>query len=191
MTSEAHVPGRNPWRTTSSRQIYENPWIEVREDQVVRADGSHGIYGVVRPRNLALGAVPLFADGTIVLVGQHRYPLDEWSWEIPEGGGDPASPPEEEMARELREETGLTAGRWRPLGGRLALSNSITNEQGLVFLAEDLTQGDAEPEPTEELARWRLPLTEAVVMAMDGRISDALSVIALLRAAVVVTERGP
>lgn len=183
VSSQEPAPGRNPWRTTASRPIYDNPWIAVREDRVIRADGSPGIYGVVSPRHLALGAVPLFADGTVVLVGQHRYPLDEWSWEVPEGGGDPTVAPEVEMARELREETGLTARRWTPLGGVVALSNSFTDERGLVFLAEDLTEGPDEPDATEELVVWRLPLDEAVAMAVGGEITDALSIVALLRAA--------
>lgn len=189
MSSDAPAPGRNPWRTTASREVYANAWITVREDEVVRPDGSPGVYGVVSPRTIALGAVPLFADGTVVLVGQHRYTLDEWSWEIPEGGGDPSQPPEEEMARELAEETGLTAQRWTPLGGGLTLSNSVTDERGLLFLAEDLAEGDAAPEATEEIETWRLPLADAVAMAIDGRITDTMSVIGLLRTAALLARR--
>jgi 8-oxo-dGDP phosphatase len=189
VSSGAPAPGRNPWRTTSSRPVYSNPWIEVREDQVIRADGSAGIYGVVSPRSVALGAVPLFADHTVVLVGQHRYTLDEWSWEIPEGGGDPTKRPEDEMARELAEETGLSGRRWTPLGGPVTLSNSVTDERGLLYLVEDLAEGEASPEATEELVTWRVPLAEAVAMAVDGRITDAMSVIGLLRTAAALDER--
>ncbi len=178
----------NPWRTTGSRHVYANPWIRVREDQVVRADGSPGIYGVVAFQNLALGAVPLFADGSTVLVGQYRYTLDTWSWEIPEGGGDPARGAVEEMGRELREETGLVARSWTPLG-ELHTSNSVTDERALLFLAEDLEQHDAQPEPSEQLLRWRLPFDQAVAMALDGRVTDALSVAGLLRAADVLRRR--
>lgn len=181
--------GRNPWRTTSSRQVYANPWIVVREDAVIRPDGSPGIYGVVSPRGVALGAVPLFPDGTTVLVGQHRYSLDEWTWELPEGGGDPDAPAEAEMARELVEETGLRAGRWTSLGP-LTLSNSITDERGELFLAEDLTEGDAAPEATEELLTWRLPFAQALAMALDGRITDAMTIIGLTRAEALLRVRG-
>jgi 8-oxo-dGTP pyrophosphatase MutT (NUDIX family) len=171
----------NPWRTISSAEVYANPWITVREDAVTRPDGSPGIYGVVSFRTVGLGAVPLHADGTTVLVGQYRYTLDAWSWEIPAGGGDPRKPAEEELARELEEEAALVAARLTPLGP-LHTSNSITDEGALLFLAEELTEGQARPEPTEQLVLWRLPLSEAVAMAADGRITDSLSVAGLLRA---------
>jgi 8-oxo-dGTP pyrophosphatase MutT (NUDIX family) len=182
-------PLPNPWSTRSSRAVYGNAWIDVREDMVTRPDGSPGIYGVVSFRNLALGAVPLLPDGTTVLVGQYRYTLDAWSWEIPEGGGDPRRPPEEEMARELVEETGLVALRWTPLG-ELHTSNSVTDERALLFLAEDLVQEAARPDPTEDLVTWRLPLAEAVAMAVDGRITDSMSVAGLLRADRLLAGRG-
>jgi 8-oxo-dGDP phosphatase len=178
----------NPWRTTGSAVVYANPWITVREDAVVRPDGSPGIYGVVGFRTVALGAVARYADGTTVLVGQYRYTLDAWSWEIPEGGGDPLLAPEQELARELEEETGLVAGRLTPLG-EVHTSNSVTDERGLLFLAEDLTEGLPRPEPTEQLVRWRLPLDEAVAMAYDGRITDSMSVAGLLRAERLLRDR--
>jgi len=189
VTPQEPAPLPDPWITTASRVVYENPWISVREDDVLRADGSPGIYGVVSMRNLALGAVPLFADGTTVLVGQHRYTFDTWTWECPEGGGDPARGVLPEIARELREETGLVAARWSPLG-ELQTSNSICDERALLFLAEDLEQREPLPEPTEQLLLWRLPLADAVAMAVDGRITDAMSVAALLRADAVVRDRG-
>lgn len=174
-------PLPSPWTTLASRRVYDNPWITVREDAVTRPDGSDGIYGVVSMRNLALGVVPLHDDGTTVLVGQFRYPLDAWSWEVPEGGGDPSADPLVEAARELREETGLTAGHWTGLG-QLHTSNSVCDELALLYLATELTEGEAVPEGTEELVSWRLALAEAVAMARDGRITDAMSVAALLRA---------
>ena len=178
----------NPWQTTESAVVYANPWIQVREDAVVRPDGSPGVYGVVAFRTVALGAVVLYADGTTVLVCQHRYTLDAWSWEIPEGGGDPQRPVEEELARELQEETGLVAGRLTPLG-EVHTSNSVTDERGVLFLAEELTEGPSRPEPTEQLVLWRLPLEHAVEMAADGRITDSLSVAALLRTERLLRER--
>jgi 8-oxo-dGTP pyrophosphatase MutT (NUDIX family) len=179
----------SPWRTLSSRQVYANAWMRVREDAVLRPDGSPGIYGVVGIRSQALGAVPLFPDGTTVLVGQYRYTLSAWSWEIPEGGGALGEDPRAEAARELREETGLTARRWTDLGP-VEPSNSITDQLGRVFLAEDLTEGEPTPDETEQLRLWRLPLVDAVAMALDGRISDALAVVGLCRANAAVRRRG-
>jgi 8-oxo-dGDP phosphatase len=184
----APAPGPNPWRRTASRDVYANDWIRVREDAVVRPDGSPGVYGVVSFRTVALGAVPLHADGTTVLVGQHRYTLGAWSWEIPEGGGDPSRPMQEEMARELAEETGLRGATWTSLGP-IHTSNSVTDEVGHLFLVEDLEEGAADPEPTEELRCWRLPLAEAVELAATGVLTDSLTVAGLLRAERLVARR--
>jgi 8-oxo-dGDP phosphatase len=181
--------GSSPWTRTGSRWVYSNPWISVREDTVVRPDGRAGIYGVVQPRNLALGCVPLYPDGTTVLVGQYRYPLDEESWEIPEGGGDPDRDPLDEIQRELLEETGLRARAWTPLG-RVHTSNCFTDELGLLWLAKDLEPGDPDPDGDEVLECWRLPLDEAVAMAADGRLTDAMTVAGLFRAAAHLRRRS-
>ena len=172
---------QNPWQTRGSREIYVNPWIRVREDHVIRADGQDGIYGVVEFQNHALGIVPIFDNGDTLLVGQWRYPLEAYSWEIPEGGGSLSVPLLHSARRELAEETGLTADIWTDLGP-FHLSNSVTNEAGQIFLAQNLTLGDAAPEGDEVLAVQRLPLAEAYQMAMDGRITDGVSVIGLARA---------
>jgi len=171
----------NPWRTRGSREIYVNPWIRVREDHVIRADGRDGIYGVVEFQNYALGVVPVTDDGDTFLVGQWRYPLGLYSWEIPEGGGPLHLPSIESARRELAEEAGLTASSWTDLG-LFHLSNSVTNEIGQIFLARDLTFGEPAPEGDEVLALRRLPLLEAHTMAMDGRITDGVSIIGLARA---------
>lgn len=166
----------------SRRVTYENPWITVWHDEVSRPDGSPGIYGVVHFRNLAAGAVVLDDEDRIVLVGQHRYTLDRGSWEIPEGGVPPDETALEGIQRELREETGLEASDWREIG-RLDLSNSVTDERAVLFLATGLRQGEAAPEPTESLAiRW-IPFDDAVAMVRDGTITDAMSVAAILRVA--------
>ena len=171
----------NPWRVRGSREVYVNPWIRVREDHVIRPDGLDGIYGVVEFQNHALGIVPVADNGDTFLVGQWRYPLETYSWEIPEGGGPLGVSLLESARRELAEEAGLTAAVWTDLG-QFHLSNSVTNEAGRIFLAQELTQGEAEPGGDEVLAVRRLPLAEAYEMAMDGRITDGVSIIGLARA---------
>lgn len=171
---------RNPWVTLTSHRKYKNPWIEITEHQVLNPSGGRGIYGVVSFQNLALGIIPVDTEGCTWLVGQYRYPLKEYSWEIPEGGGPHNRTPLESAQRELREETGLEATRWDLLL-RMHLSNSVSNEEALIFLARGLTQGQAAPEETEDLRLWRLPLADACQMALDGRITDAMSVAGLLR----------
>lgn len=171
---------RGPWQVLSSREVYRNPWIRVREDQVLRPNGSPGIYGVIESPP-ALGVVALDEAGRTYLVGQHRYTVDEYSWEIPTGSGIPGEPPLESAARELREETGLAASRWTDLG-RVQVSNSVTDQIGHLYLAEGLTQGEAAPDETEDLAIRLVPFQEAVDDAIAGRISQAFSVVGLLRA---------
>lgn len=166
----------------SRRVAYENAWITVWHDEVSRPDGSPGIYGVVHFGNLAAGVVAFDGDDRIALVGQHRYTLDRESWEIPEGGVPPGETALQGIQRELLEETGVEAGEWRELG-RLDLSNSVTDEEAVLFVAHDLRYGPAAPEPTESLSlRW-VPFDEAVAMTRDGRITDAISVAAILRVA--------
>lgn len=179
----------NPWTVLQTEVKYQNPWISVREDQVLNPSGGRGIYGVVTMKNKALGIVPVDADGNTWLVGQYRYPLNEYSWEIPMGGGPVELDILESAQRELKEETGLLAARWTRIA-RLHTSNSVTDEEGFVFLAEDLTQGELEPEETEDLRLWKLPLAEAVQMAMDDRITDCVSVAGLLKAANVLAQRA-
>jgi 8-oxo-dGTP pyrophosphatase MutT (NUDIX family) len=182
-------PQHNPWRTVSSEPKYQNPWIRVREDQVINPKGGPGIYGVVSMRNKAIGIVPVDAEGNTWLVGQYRYTLNEYCWEIPMGGGPVELDILESAQRELREETGLLAARWTRIA-RLHTSNSVTDEEGFVFLAEDLTQADWEPEETEDLRLWKLPLAQAVALALDDTITDAISVAGLLKAERVLAARG-
>ncbi|MGO8673613.1 MAG: NUDIX domain-containing protein [Capsulimonadaceae bacterium] len=169
------------WVTIGSREVYVNPWIRVREDHVLRPDGRPGIYGVVEFKNYAIGIVPVTHDGDTFLVGQWRYPLGQYSWEIPEGGGRMDLPMLESARRELREEAGITAETWDDLGP-LHLSNSVTDEVGRVYLARDLTIGIPSPDGEEILSIRRLPLLDAYAMAIDGRITDGLSIIGLARA---------
>ena len=170
----------NPWQTANRRYVYENAWINVREDNVIRPDGAPGIYGVVEFKHKAVGVLPMDEQGCTYLVGQYRYTLDRYSWEIPEGGSPEGEEPLSAARRELLEETGLEASTWRLLG-TAHLSNSVTNEEALYYLATDLTAHAPSPEGTEELEIKRVPFGEALSMVLGGEITDSLSVMAILR----------
>lgn len=172
----------NPWKTKSKKEIYDNPWIRLEEHQVVIPSGKDGIYGKVFFKNKALGIVPLDDEGYTWLVGQFRYTLNEYSWEIPMGGGPLGTDVLESAQRELKEETGLSAEKWTNIM-KIHTSNSVTDEEGFVFLAEGLTQGETEFEETEQLQILRLPLSEAVEKVMNGEITDSISIAGLLKVA--------
>jgi 8-oxo-dGTP pyrophosphatase MutT (NUDIX family) len=174
---------KNPWTTLSGEEKYSNPWITVTEYQVINPGGGRGIYGKVHFRNKAIGIIPVDHELNTWLVGQYRYTLNEWSWEIPEGGGPMTQSPLDAAKRELLEETGLSASKWTQIM-RLHTSNSVTDEEGFIFLAEDVVMGQSEPEETEaDLKVWKLPLRDALQMVLDGQITDALSVMGLLMTA--------
>jgi 8-oxo-dGTP pyrophosphatase MutT (NUDIX family) len=179
---------KNPWKTLSTKVAYDNPWISVEHSEVVTPGGSPGIYGVVNFKNHAIGIVPVDEEGYTWLVGQYRYALNSYEWEIPEGGCPVDTDPLETARRELKEETGLVAREWTRLMD-FHLSNSVTNEYGVAFLAKGLSQEDAEPEDTEDLQLRRLPLREAIEMTLDGRIKDALSIMALQRVALLLDRK--
>jgi 8-oxo-dGTP pyrophosphatase MutT (NUDIX family) len=179
------------WKRLSSRVVFENPWIVVREDHVINPGGGENHYGHVHFRNKAIAVLPLDRDGNTWLVGQDRYTLNEFTWELPMGGGPHDELPLSAARRELQEETGLTAGEWRELM-RLHTSNSITDEVAIVFVAEDLTEGEPSFEQTENITIRKLPLADAIDMAMRGEITDAISVATLLRARELLpAERVP
>lgn len=176
-------PIKNPWITRSAEEKYDNPWINVTEYQVTNPAGKPGIYGKIHFKNIAIGILPIDKDGNTWLVGQWRYPLNEWSWEIPEGGGPIELDPLEAAKRELKEEAGLTAKRWTMIQ-RAHLSNSVSDEEGLIYLAEDLEEGHHDREETEaDMMVRKLPFIEAYQMLLDGSITDSLSVMAILRVA--------
>lgn len=173
---------KNPWRLVSSRQIYRNPWISLREDQVIQPDGNPGIYGVVESR-IATGVVALTANDEIVLVGQYRYPTECYSWEIPEGGAEIGEDPLSAIQRELAEEAGLSALSWQRLGGEVHLSNCFSAERAILFLARELSADTRPPDPTEVLRVAHVPFVDALEMVDRGLIVDALSIVGILRAA--------
>lgn len=169
-----------PWRRRTRTLAYSNPWIDVLHDEVDRPDGSAGIYGVVHFHSRAVGVVAVADDGRLLLVGQHRYPLDEYSWEIPEGGVAPGEDLEAGARRELREETGYDAAEWRRLC-RMSVSNSVTDETGALFVATGLQAGPAAPDATEDLAlRWAA-LDEVLAEIDAGAIHDLMTIAAVSR----------
>lgn len=172
----------NPWKTHASKEIYSNPWITLTEHDVTNPGGGKSVYGKVHYKNLALGIIPLDSDMNTWLVGQYRYTLDEYSWEIPMGGGLIGIDKLESAKRELKEETGLSASKWTEFI-KIHTSNSVTDEVGFGFLAENLTEGETSFEETEDLKVWKLPFKDAIQMCDDGKITDSLSVAAIYRLA--------
>jgi ADP-ribose pyrophosphatase len=180
---------KNPWTTLQTTPIYENPWISLSEHQVLNPSGGRGIYGVVHFKNRAIGVLPLDEDGYTYLVGQWRYALGEYSWELPEGGGLHSEDPLDAAKRELLEETGLSAQNWTPLL-RMHLSNSVTDEESLIYLATGLSAGTAQPEETEDLRLRKIQFSQVLEMVLQGEITDSITVAAVLRLALMQKHRG-
>ena len=171
---------RNPWQTLSRKVIYDNPWIHVEEHDVLNPGGKPAIYGVVEFYNYAIGVVPMDEDGNIWLVGQHRYPFNEYTWEIPEGGGNKNDDPLLHAKRELLEEAGLTADNWE-LIQEMQVSNSVTNEYAFIYLATGLQETEPDPDEDEDITIKKIPFAEAYAMLLRGEIKDSLTVVALLK----------
>lgn len=180
---------RNPWQTVQQQNVYENPWIRIEHHDVINPLGKPGIYGKVCFKTRAVGIIPVDEHGNTWLVGQYRYTLDKWLWEIPMGGAPLHEDPLLTAHRELREETGFSAASMQPIM-HLHTSKSVTDEEGYVYLATGLTAGDVEPEETEEIEIQQLPLRDAIAMAQDGRITDIISIAGLLHVALNAQRYG-
>jgi 8-oxo-dGTP pyrophosphatase MutT (NUDIX family) len=179
---------KNPWTVLSQATVYENAWIRVDHHEVLSPGGGTGVYGRIHFKNIATGVVPIDDKGNVILVGQYRFPLGAYSWEIPEGGGRREIPVLESVQRELREECGLVAGSWREIL-EMDLSNSVSDERCALFLAWDLSEVPGQPDETEQLQVARVPFWEAVARVKRGEIRDAMSVAALLRVALMAIQR--
>lgn len=171
---------KNPWKTLSSEVKYDNPWIKVVENKVINPKGGDGIYGVVHYKNIAVAILPLDKDGNTYLVGQYRYTMDLFEWELPMGGGIKGTDPLESAKRELLEEVGISAKSWTNIL-ETQVSNSVSDEVSITFLAQDLSFSEAMPEETEELFIKKLSLQEAIQMAVNGEIRDIISIASLLK----------
>jgi len=177
----------NPWVSVTQHGIYENNWIGLTEHEVINPSGGKGIYGVVHFKNLAIGILPLDDELNTWIVGQYRFPLNAYSWEIVEGGGPHDKDPLESAKRELLEETGLIASNWMEIQ-RMHLSNSVSDELSITYIARGLIQGQAEPEETEQLTVRKIPFEEAYKMVMSGEITDSMSVAAILKTKILIQE---
>jgi len=178
---------QNPWKVVSEKPVYENPWIKLTEFDVINPSGGKGIYGKVHFKGIATGALPLDEELNTYLVGQYRFTLGQYSWEIPEGGGALDLDPVESAKRELLEETGLVAAEWTKIV-EMHLSNSVTDEYAVVYLVRKLSQHMASPEETEQLQVKKIPFEEAYQMVERGEITDSMSVAAILKVKLMLAD---
>lgn len=180
--------GEKTWKTLTNKTIYENPWLEIQHHEVINPGGGEGIYGVVRFKNYAIGIIPIDENGYTWIVGQFRYALDIYSWELPEGGGPLTDLPLDSAKRELKEEVGITANKWTKLM-EMHTSNSVTDELAFLYIAQELTFGETEHEETEDITVRKIHFTELVEMIMSGEITDSLTVASVLKLQLMI-DRG-
>ncbi len=176
------IPAKpNPYAVLERKALYDSPWLRLREDRFRHRRGRAGHYAVCGFKRSACGVLALDAEDRVILVGQWRYPLEQYSWEIPEGGGEEHESPFAAIRRELAEEADLEADSWEPLA-HFHPSNSSTDEEAFLFLATDLHSagGIHHAEEDEELAIHRETFQQCLQRVLSGEISDGLSVVALL-----------
>lgn len=184
MSNTEHI---NPWTTLRSEKVYESPWIEVTKHDVLTPHNTSGSYSTVHFKNLAIGILPLDKDYNTWIVGQWRYPIQQYSWEIPEGGGKLNVEPLDSAKRELLEETGIRADKWIKIQ-EMYLSNSVSDEYCIIYIAQDLSFGESHPDDEEELEVRKLPFNELYKMVESGEITDSLTVMAVLKTKILITE---
>ena len=178
---------KNPWTTLNSERVYDSPWIGLTKHDILNPSGNPSTYSVVHFKNLAIGILPLDEEYNTWIVGQYRYPIDEYSWEIPEGGGKRDVAPLDSAKRELIEETGITANKWTKIQ-EMYLSNSASDEFCILYVAQDLTIGEASPDEDEELALKKIHFNDLYQMVIDGKITDSLTVCIVLKAKLMMLE---
>lgn len=178
---------KNPWTTLKSEYVYDSPWIGLTKHDVLNPNGNPGTYSVIHFKNLAIGILPLDKDYNTWIVGQYRYPINQYSWEIPEGGGKHEVPPLDSAKRELLEETGITAGKWTKIQ-EMYLSNSASDEFCILYIAQNLSFGEAEPEDDEQLEIRKLHFNELYEMVGRGEITDSLTVTTVLKTKLMMLE---
>ncbi|MDQ3045947.1 MAG: NUDIX hydrolase [Bacteroidota bacterium] len=184
MKEQEHI---NPWKTLSTESVYESPWIGVTKHDVLNPNGNPGTYSVVHFKNIAIGIFPLDKDNFTWIVGQYRYPIKQYSWEIPEGGGALDIAPLDSAKRELHEETGIHANKWTKIQ-EMHLSNSVSDEFCILYVAQDLSFGESEPEDEEKLEVRKLHFDELYKMVCDGEVTDSLTVAAVLKVRLLMLE---
>lgn len=180
--------GEKTWKTLTNKTVYENPWLEMQHHEVINPSGGEGIYGVVHFKNYAIGIIPIDEEGYTWIVGQFRYALDMYSWELPEGGGPLNDLPLDSAKRELKEEVGITAKKWTKLM-EMHTSNSVTDELCFIYIAQDLTMGETEHEETEDITVRKIHFSELVKMIMRGEITDSIAIAGVLKLQLMI-ERG-
>lgn len=178
---DAEAEPRPRWTDAGGETLVDNPWLRVTRHAATAPTGAGADYVVARPRNLAVGVLPLHDDGTVTLVGQARFALMNHSWEMPEGGAPFDEDPLAGVQRELAEEAGLKARFWTEVL-RMELSNSLTDERAIAWLAWGLTPVPASPDPTEVIATVRVPFTAVMAEIDRGSIRDAFTVATVLKA---------
>ena len=178
---------KNPWKTVKSEVTYENNWIKVTENKTINAAGGDGIYGVVHFKNIAIGIIPLDEDYNTWLIGQYRYPLNEYSWEICEGGGLHADNVLDSAKRELHEELGIKAENWTKIMD-MHLSNSVSDEEGVIYIAKKLSYHTPEPEEGEVLQIKKIPFNSVYEMVMNDQLKDSLTIAGVLKTKLLIDK---